>query len=54
MSKSSIEWLENQLDVVVDWPGNSPCRSPTELLWAVLNREVDETRDDVRQTLVVA
>jgi hypothetical protein len=51
-----MEWLENRLDVVVDWSTDSLDLFQVELLWVVVKRMVKrmkpETIDDLRHALV--
>jgi hypothetical protein len=39
-SKSSVEWLENQVNIIVDWSPDSPDLSPTEMLCVILKNMV--------------
>jgi hypothetical protein len=40
ISRLALEWLEESVDVVVDWPPNSPDLSPIKLLCAISKKSV--------------
>jgi hypothetical protein len=54
-SQGTLDWLEESVDVIVDWSANSPNFSPLQLLWALLKnlareiapRTVEELRNAV-------
>jgi hypothetical protein len=37
-SQVNLDWLEESVDVIVDWQLNSPDLSPIELLWPILKK----------------
>jgi hypothetical protein len=57
-SQIAVDWLEENLDLITDWPANSPDLSPIELLWAILKKLVTlikpETREELKNVLITA
>jgi hypothetical protein len=57
-AKSSLEWLEEGLDVNVGYCADSPDLSPIQLFWNILKKIVGRMRlvgiDDVKHTLDTA
>jgi transposase len=46
-----VDWLEESVDLIVDWPANSPDLNPIELLWAVLKSAVRKFRPQTIEAL---
>ena len=51
-AERTVEWLEQQVDLIIDWPPNSPDLNPIELLWAILKRSVAEAFPRNKKELV--
>jgi hypothetical protein len=53
-----LDWLEESVDLILDWPAKSPNLSPIELLRVILKkliREIQsETMEELRSTLTAA
>jgi transposase len=50
-SRKALDWLEESVDLIVDWPANSPDLSPIELLWAILKQLIKRIRPDTIEDL---
>jgi hypothetical protein len=57
-SQVALDWLEESVNPIVDWPANSPGLSPIELPWAILERfamkSKPKTIKELRNTLIAA
>jgi hypothetical protein len=53
-----LDWLEESVDVIVNWPPNSPDLSLRETLWAILKKLVrkvkPQTIEELKNSLLVA
>jgi transposase len=51
-------WLEESIDVIIDWPANSLDLSPIEALWAILKKLVERINpqriEDLKAALIAA
>jgi hypothetical protein len=45
-SQESLDLLEENVDVIVDWPSSSPDMWMMELLWAILKNVVRKVRPE--------
>ena len=47
----TIEWLEKYVDLIIDWPANSPDLNPIEMLWAIMKMIISEEQPSTIQEL---
>ena len=51
-AQETMDWLEDRLDVISDWPPNSPDLNPIELVWSILKRIVAEENPRSKDDLI--
>ena len=45
-ASNTMKWLKNEINVIDDWPPNSPDLSPIENLWSILKLKVNDRKID--------
>lgn len=51
-SKETIRWLQKRMNVLLNWPSNSPDLNPIEHLWAIMKRRLRQLNITKKEDLI--
>ena len=51
-AKETIQWLRKRMNILINWPPNSPDLNPIEHLWGLMKRQVQKQKPKTKKELV--